>query len=1044
MKFILSIVLLFSITCQSHAKKHVKIATIGAASPHLNLNQEPQELVNQMIEFWQNELNRVLPDKPDLIVLPEACDRPAGMTQETQFRYFVVRGNQLMHYFRSVAKENHCYIAFGMKRQMEDGSWRNSCILLDREGNTTGIYNKNYPTIGEMDYGITAGDEAPLFQCDFGSVACAICFDLNFDELRERYAGQHPDIILFPSMYHGGMVQSNWAYSCRAYFVGSIGIGNLPSEIRNPLGKVIATSTNYFPYAVSTINLDYCLAHLDNNWTRLSNMKKKYGEEVIISDPGEIGAVLLTSEHETISIHEMVHEFGITLLDEYLDHSEKYRNKPGESDIVIENAEMRLVVGADASARSLIHKASGQECLMKGVEIPLFSITQYRPYDNEIQLAYPAKLKTFAADSVYKVGDDLVINFELIDYEAIVGMKITEDYIGFTLKKLEYHMADFGIKRKTRIDEFALLQLPVKERSHFGEWLNVTWDEDIAVNLLATNPYTRIDAEDMPGYKIFQAGGMGEVKIEGVGAALITTDKSKLLDRIDQVERDFGLPLGVESRRNEEYKNSYYELREVTPQNIDEHIAFAKKGGFRQMVIYYPDFAVSMGHFPWRSEYPRGLDDLKEITRKIEAAGMIPGFHIHYSKAQKNDPYVTPIPDPRLNLREIFTLRKNLGMEDTTIEIEENPTGLTLDEGRRILKIGSELLTYKNFTTTPPYQFRNCERGALNTTPVSRDIGDLVGLLDVDTWPIFVRFNQKTDIQEEVAERLAGIIKEAGFKFLYYDGAEDVPPPYWYHVSKAQLAVHEALESKPLFSEGALKSHFSWHILTRGNAFDTFSPEVIKEATRKHPLTEIELVSNDFTSIDFGWIGYVAPGEETIGMQPDMLEYVSSRAAAWNSVISLVGNLDHLKNHPRTADNLEVIRRWEEVRTTEFLSEDLKRDLKDPFQEHLLLINEEGAYELLPYSQISDTGQGNNGLRAFIFERNHMSWVVYWHMSGEGTVELPVNPEKIRLFTEPGKEMPVTVNNEHVILPVGNRRYLQFNLSQEEVIDLFAQANISK
>jgi len=323
--FFIGLVLFFLVPNNVWGRNYVKIATIGASTPHLDLTQEPQKLVEQMITFWGRELARVLPDNPDLIVLPEACDRPAGMTTEIQFQYFKVRGNQVMEYFASVAKENHCYIAFGMKHQVEDGSWRNSCILLDRTGHTTGIYNKNFPTIGEMKAGIKAGKEAPVFQCDFGRVACAICFDLNFDELRMRYAEQLPDIIVFPSMYRGGLVQGNWAYSCRAYFVGSMGQSNLHSEIRNPMGKVVATSTNYFHYAVCTVNLDYCLAHLDNNWAKLRAMKEKYGEEVIISDPGEIGAVLLTSEHERISIDEMVKEFDITMLDDYLDHSREYK-----------------------------------------------------------------------------------------------------------------------------------------------------------------------------------------------------------------------------------------------------------------------------------------------------------------------------------------------------------------------------------------------------------------------------------------------------------------------------------------------------------------------------------------------------------------------------------------------------------------------------------------------------------------------------------------------------------------------------------------------
>jgi hypothetical protein len=251
------------------------------------------------------------------------------MNTELQFRYFKARGDQLLDYFKTVAREHECYIAFGTKHQVEDGSWRNSCIVVDRKGGIAGIYHKNFPTIGEMKAGIKAGKEAPVFELDFGRVACAICFDLNFDELRQRYAEQKPDIILFPSMYHGGLVQEHWAYTCRSYFISAIAIASLRSQIRNPMGKIVATTTNYFHFTVGTINLDYCLAHLDFNWAKLRAMKEKYGEAVTISDPSEIGSVLLTSEHETISIKEMAKEFDITLLDDYLEESRAFRQKPG-------------------------------------------------------------------------------------------------------------------------------------------------------------------------------------------------------------------------------------------------------------------------------------------------------------------------------------------------------------------------------------------------------------------------------------------------------------------------------------------------------------------------------------------------------------------------------------------------------------------------------------------------------------------------------------------------------------------------------------------
>jgi len=318
--FLLVVVFLFS-GAPLTARRPVKIATIGMVNPSLDTSLSYQRRVDIMIDHIRMEIGQVLPDKPDLIVLPEACDRPAGMTHDQQMKYYSVRGTQVKDFLAGVAKENHCYIAFGMKAKDEKGIWRNSCFLLDRSGKVAGRYDKNFPTPGEMEGGIIASDKAELIHTDFGDVACAICFDLNFDELRERYAKLRPDLIIFVSMYHGGLVQAQWAYSCRSWFVSSVGIRNLLSQVRNPLGKVVATTTNYYDHIVTTVNLDYELAHLDHNWTKLDALKAKYGEGVTIYDPGEIGVVMITSESDKVSAAQMVEEFGIEKADHYFDRT---------------------------------------------------------------------------------------------------------------------------------------------------------------------------------------------------------------------------------------------------------------------------------------------------------------------------------------------------------------------------------------------------------------------------------------------------------------------------------------------------------------------------------------------------------------------------------------------------------------------------------------------------------------------------------------------------------------------------------------------------
>ena len=126
-------------------------------------------------------------------------------------------------------------------------------------------------------------------------------------------------------------MQGYWAYSCRSHFVGAIAGRGTRSEIRNPLGEVVASNTNYFDFAVARVNLDCELVHLDFNWGRLRKLKAKYGPKVKISDPGCLGSVLISSEHETISVEDMIEEFDIELLDDYFARSLAYRHKPGNA-----------------------------------------------------------------------------------------------------------------------------------------------------------------------------------------------------------------------------------------------------------------------------------------------------------------------------------------------------------------------------------------------------------------------------------------------------------------------------------------------------------------------------------------------------------------------------------------------------------------------------------------------------------------------------------------------------------------------------------------
>ncbi len=722
-----------------------------------------------------------------------------------------------------------------------------------------------------------------------------------------------------------------------------------------------------------------------------------------------------------------------------------------DNDVIIENDQIKLIISNDGIAKSLLYKPDKTECLITGKNIPISTITEPRPYQNEVKLAYPNKRTVFKSNSARMEDGKLVIGYELIPWETTISIKITNDYLAFTLEKFSL-TEDYGISMtEPPISEMWFLRLPVRNMDHWGDWLNVLWDDKVAVNLLAADPFTNADSEEGEGYRILQAGVDEKVKLTGVTAALITCPSDKLLDKIAVVEKNFNLPEGVESRRHDLYNASYYWTSNITPANVEDHIKYAKLGGFRLMNIYYPAFLESRGYRlignydVFRQEYPNGTTDLKAMLERIKAAGITPGCHFLHSHIGRDSRYVTPVPDHRLNLLRIYTLKRPLSKTDTTIYIEQNPANSTMADGRRVLKLGSELISYKGYTTEPPYVFYGCERGIDETMINSQPAGYMFGLLDVSEFgATSVYIDQYSDLQDEIADYIADLWK-TGFRFLYFDGSEGVNPPFWYHVSGAQYRVFSKLDPKPLFAEGAAKTHFSWHMLTGGNAFDIWPPERIKTETVKHPLREAPRMYNNLTRLNFGWLGYWLPDENTIGTQPDQLEFVTSKAAAWDCPVSIHANPEILAKHPRTPDNFEVFRRWEEVRARKWLTEEQKHMLRNPDQEYTLLLDEKNEFELVPYEQIIDVSNGSREIIAFTFERNKSQYAVYWHISGDKTIEMPVKTSDIKLMENLGEEIIIQSgqSEETSVLPAGKRRYLKTDrLTKDELISAFRNSTI--
>ena len=300
--------------------KRVKLSAIAAEIITTPFEEGMERAVQKMMAHWDKELSNVLCDNPDLVVLPEVCDRFVNFTPEQRLKYYDYRGNTFLNYFAEKAKEHRCYIAYPHVRTREDGMRSNCLKMLGRDGHVVGTYDKYHMTIQEIEaLNGRCGDEAVIFDCDFGRVGAAICFDLNFPQILQLYKEKKPEIMLFPSMYHGSFMQNFWAYGLRSYFVSAV--AGLESAIINPVGEKITRSTNYFKYITENINLDYQVVHLDYNLKALAAAREKYGSKVKVFDPGYLGAVLITSETDEFTVGDIIDEFGIKLLDEYFEES---------------------------------------------------------------------------------------------------------------------------------------------------------------------------------------------------------------------------------------------------------------------------------------------------------------------------------------------------------------------------------------------------------------------------------------------------------------------------------------------------------------------------------------------------------------------------------------------------------------------------------------------------------------------------------------------------------------------------------------------------
>jgi len=296
--------------------KYVKIASIEFVTKAEKGTPEANGIIlNETV----NTLNSLKGSGVDLVAFSESVESHQTIDQAEE----VDKPGPFLQAFMQFCKAEQAHVAAALKIR-EDDKVYNTITFIGPEGKVLGVYKKNYLVIDEIEQiGLTPGNEALVIDTAIGRLGGVICFDLNYEELRQQYRALKPDILVFSSTFIGDMLQNFWAYDCKCFWVAALPASRrFGCSVINPMGRFEARGNQYTPILTATINLDRIFVHNDNNMSKYPDIQRKYGEEVKIdTHPHNLGVSIIYSCSSKRSAEDIKKEFDLELFDDYFERS---------------------------------------------------------------------------------------------------------------------------------------------------------------------------------------------------------------------------------------------------------------------------------------------------------------------------------------------------------------------------------------------------------------------------------------------------------------------------------------------------------------------------------------------------------------------------------------------------------------------------------------------------------------------------------------------------------------------------------------------------
>ncbi|MCX6134823.1 MAG: hypothetical protein NTU47_13505 [Ignavibacteriales bacterium] len=544
----------------------------------------------------------------------------------------------------------------------------------------------------------------------------------------------------------------------------------------------------------------------------------------------------------------------------------------------------------------------------------------------------------------------------------------------------------FEVIRATPVDSIDAIiwgPFPTSITRTVGEIVGVVRDDRFAIGIQALNPKTigsypdnaeGFDmsrgraAEPRPWGSVLQCYSLNRAKprkadvwlgnfpnmpidplqgetVVGSKIALFGCPEPSALDRIGEIEIAEGLPHpmidGVWFKKSPEQGRSYL-IADFDEQTIDELLACTKRGGL--MTLYHMEPFASWGHYEVSTKvFPSGAAGLRRCVDKAKALGIRLGAHTLTTFIQTHDPYVTPIPDPRLAKTGSSLLTSTIDTAANEIPVA-SPEYFANEKANWLhaVVIDQEIIRYRAVSSQSPWILIDCQRGAFGTKRSAHTKGAEVGKLLDHPYQVFF---PKMDLQGEIARNLAKTFNLTGLGQMDFDGHEGCASTgqgdYAYGLFPKDF--YDNLDHTVINGTSNSK-HFYWHINSYCNWGEPWY-EGFRESMQEYRINNQALFERNYLPNMLGW--YLLT--ETTSLSD--IEWMLARAAGFNAGFALATGIDAVRKNPDTGIILDAIREWESARRQGAFSAAQRGLLKNPRNEFHLESIGGGQWKLYAYHE---------------------------------------------------------------------------------------------